>query len=220
MSIALFQSTKLVSLYDEVRPAIPRVPKPTVLRVARHVARQFFERTNAWRCDLEYLPLIDGVYRYSLPVTLYGHNVTLNRVLALNVGTCKLEPASEQMLATRYGTWRQATGEPRYYYTDRADDVLIAPVPAANRDSLLAGTITVKPSLKTDYIPTDLYTEYQDSLLAGVLAELYKMPDRTWFNGQLAAVHATRYAELEMAAKSHAANDDTPKARTTRYGGY
>ena len=194
---------------------------PAVERALARVAKDFFEETDAWRLNFDQMPLMKGVYSYPLPLDFHGDRVLLNRVLEVTLGAGKLSASSEAQLSSRFGTWRTSEGPPAFFYADRSEVLNIAPPPA--RDSgegeYLSVLATVKPTLKTRCMPEDLYCEYEDVFIEGVLGMLMRSVGKNWSDPGNAAAHLAGYEEGRARAKVHANHDDTSKVRVVHYGG-
>ena len=221
MTTSTIELVPFSQIADQVLPELRGVPLPTIERAFARVAKDFFEFTDAWRITFDNMPLVAGVSQYPLPVELYGDAVMLNKVISVTYGPRKLIAASEITVQNRFGNWRDQTGRVDFYYVDRGEVLNLALPPSEDsHKDLLSVLTTLKPTLRTRFLPADLYYEYEDTLLEGVLGMLARSANKNWTDPQLAGIHLQGYEMAKLRARSHVKHEDTAKVRTARYGGY
>jgi len=105
-----------------------------------------------------------------------------------------LVETSEQELDRLNPNWRdEEDNKPIAYYLDSNNQLALFPKPSTLISVDL--DLSVKPKqTATDYIDV-MYDDFEDAIRAGVLADLYAMPDKPWTNFEMFKLWSYRYSQ-------------------------
>jgi hypothetical protein len=180
-------------MLSRVLPYVRNCPPQTAIFHLREAARDFFQRTLAWRSDLPRLSTVVGQASYSMVIPqettvakllAYAIDGQRNDVIDAELGMqLQLEEAGTQM------AWSE----------DRST-VSINPAP------LVAGVgldfrVALKPSEDASAIPGAMVNHYIDNLADGAIARLLEMPGCDWTDPKTAPTYRGKY-ELAVARVS------------------
>lgn len=205
------------AFYDHLMPELPGITTAMVDLHLLHTARDFCQRTSAWRYDFTQAAVASqAAYDISEP-ELQSEIVRVTRLAVL--GTLLFDDR-----------WvPDAPGDvPRY---DRADPpftvdddnttitLITDEVPAASSSTGLAVTAALKPKFTAARLPDFLLNERLEAIKAGTLYRLKVMGKKPWSDRDMAQVHATDYARHCNLAATHAQQGNTrARLRVRKWG--
>ena len=198
----------------------PNAPDPLVERLLVKVARDFCERTHAWRAELSAMNVVAGAKE--IPVTPPTDGVFVEVLSAVyDDRRPPLKPRTRKQLDREVLAWRTKPGLPEFFTEgDALNEFWLAPLPQYSVSGGLVVTAAFKPT-KTAAVLDDLLVDlYSEALVNGTLAELLTIPRKPWSDKGLAAYYKALYEEQVVDATAKA-TDGRMKgvARKTKYGG-
>jgi hypothetical protein len=213
---------ELKALYPLIRLNAPGVPNVVLDVVAEVAARDFLTRTEVWTSELvNPMPYSEGATLYD-PTPQIPSGTTL-----VSIQKVRWRPTGEEILFLTgdqlnesFPGWETETDEAPEYYTLNAPTVARlypiadATVPAAVEMSV---SLTIAPGQTT--FPDWIFNQYQDALVAGALARLYKMPRREWTDLRLAGVAKQEFDTAVDEARSAAQSSFGHPTYEVIYGG-
>lgn len=176
------------SMIQEASVHLIGCPDYAIENAYRNVAREFCERARVWRGNLTDISIVAGTHTYA-PVSPLAHAEVV-AVLSADtiIDSVKRELPFRQLDAVKrsYPTWPEfATGTPTVFTRMDNATMSVAPVPDAS-----AGVIKAFAALRPTAVATvwdqDLFYEFRETLLNGVLHKLLLLPQRPWSDLKLA----------------------------------
>jgi len=194
--------TSFAAFLTDIRPLMPAATVMSVIRSARHTTRAFFKETGAYECDFT-----------NTDCTIAGRVVTLDvpddtEIISLAVfkhGESTINPSSKrdmQLNNVGYG----------FYITPPASMTLNFDPSAA-----LSGTARLIPAYNAVDIPDALFGRYYETLLNGVMADMYAMENSAWFDPNKANLRGQQYAIGVEEAKSEVDGSNMFKPSLAQY---
>ena len=211
---------ELSAFYDLVMPELPGITTAMVDLQLVQVARDFCERTSAWRADFDTADLVAGRAEYDLdPSEPQSETV---RVLRLTV--------SDELLWDQ--NWRQldrdnetapkyANEDPPFKVSD--DRVSLAliddEIPTADAADALLVHGAMKPKQGATALPDLFLATYSEALRTGVLTRLMRMAKKPWSDQSLAVAYQADYDRYLNLAATQAQRGNTRAPLRTRLWG-
>lgn len=211
-----------MDLYTAIRNVavqVPEAPEPFVVQQYLDAAREFFEKTQAWR-DSDVLIFRD------------------NYASRDNTGAFQLEPTNaeaeiidativqfdDRMLEKQTTVQMQRRtgrcGQPRFFRIARGARLLhVAPDPGdANQ---LSGEFVLLPSRGAQGLDDELVSTYGEAIELGALYRLLRQPHQQWTDVEAAKVYGAEFANALDVWRRRATDDGmVGVGRKVRYGGY
>lgn len=207
--------TDYTEMVTDIQFHIPACPTPMAVRAVRDSAISFCDRSEAYQVDLTPITLLEGVAEYDLSGQLPA-NTKLARIISVKFDGMRLDPTSYDLM-NQEGAWEEVLGTPDRFFEDDAGILRIYPKPFGGQ---LAVRVAIRPDRLSTGLDDTLFEKYWDGILAGSLARLFHYSGTGWENGDIATGHAQLYASEIERAKRNKRNDNQPKRRIVRYGGY
>lgn len=208
--------------FRELTPALaqraPTAPMPLLVRALREAAREFCERSEAYRHVPAPLTLVGGLQQYELDLPA---DTVVVRVIDAVSGGRPLQPTSEALLARDMPDWRTRRADrPSHYMLQLNGTMDIVPRPTTTQVLAVDLVLALKPSRSATGLEEWLVERFEHTLLDGALNNLLGVRGTEWYQPDLAGAHGTQFLEGIETARSAANKDNTPKVRVTSYGGY
>lgn len=183
------------SMLQEASVHLIGCPDYAIENAYKNVIRELCERGRVWRGDLSDINIVSGTYTYA-PVSPLTHAEVVAVVSAstLIAGVKKPLPFRQlDAVRSAWPTWPEtATGEPVVFTRMDNATMSVAPVPATT-----AGVIksfgALRPTNASTVWDLDLYYEFKDTLLHGVLHKLFLLPQRPWTDLKMAEYHGKQW---------------------------
>lgn len=232
-------SVALRSLYGDVLRFAPEAPGVLVTDLLRESAREFFERSHAWRETVE-LTLVDGQDTYDLLNTpdpdaqpdpipanvpaFYNETDEYYEVDIVSWHEVKYadEPLRKRTVAQTHRNLPESTDIFWGFENPSKARIRLIGTPGADEDGeILTVTVSVKPSRRTRLILNDDMVDlYKDDLVNGALARLLVIPRQPWTSPNQALMHDRKFEDGILAADNNAQTQYSRHVvRKTRYGG-
>ena len=166
-----------------IMPHLTGCPTDLVEQALIERTQHFCERTQLWRVDMDPETTVAGEHTYTLYLP-----AAVEAVLWLRLDGNDLTIADDRdMLPELFS----ATGQPRYYSLEGDSAVRLYPVPDAAYP--FTARVVLKPSQSSRGVEQFLFDAHVRTLASGTLAQLMAMPEKTWSNLPLAAVHDQQF---------------------------
>jgi hypothetical protein len=205
-------------LVAEVHLHCPGAPIPLIMSKLREAAREFCERSTAYRVEIDAITTIPSVADYEVDVPM---DTVLVEPIVMWFDGQPLEPASEVLLNQKLGgDWATTRGSPEYVYKASGNTLKLIPVPAKIGALKVTGVIALKPARNSLGLVEWFVEDYYEGIVACANYLMAIMRGTDWYEPNIAAGFYADYQEKADAAKRKANNDNIAKVRTTSYGGY
>lgn len=205
--------TAMTVMVSDVRLFIPNCPLPIILKELREAAISFATLSEALveRVDIN-LTAGQATYLLSVDAELVPYRV--QRALLVDR---PLEPTSEALLLQN-GDYRERAGRPMSFFQITQNGITFFPTPSS--DEVASVHVICKPSRASSTLRDDIAETHWETIVNGAIGRLASMAGSEWHNPDLAAQRLNAFAAGVREAKNLVLNDDKPKRRTVRYGGY
>ncbi|MBS4017458.1 MAG: hypothetical protein KGZ68_04390 [Dechloromonas sp.] len=185
---------QLSALYPLVRPWVPGVPDIALDLVGRQVVRDFSRKTRAVLLTLDPITLTAGTSTVTLTPPS-GYEIVSPVSVRYNGRVLTPKAADALDAATPFEDWRTlAPGTPAVFVSDSLEPNVITVYPANGEDAVLSVRAAVAQAGAFTVIP-DILMRWERVLAAGMKAELFRMPDTTYFKPDLLPIEEARYAD-------------------------
>lgn len=194
--------------YDDLLPELPGCTTALVDHHLLRVAREYCDRTAAWRETLDAIAYAANTLTYSIFPT--STKTELVRLLSLTVGTQLQWVARDIELSDSDQPLYQAD-EPPFTVNDVGDEITLTDQPAAN----IVLIASLRPSLAAVSLPNFLLTDQLEAMRAGVLSRLMLMGNKPWTDRDLGTNYRQAYdAALNFGALKAARGNTRALLRT------
>jgi hypothetical protein len=219
------------TLQPSLRIELPGIIEPALNDAIYRVLRQFFWQSEAWKYTYDNgLDWTSG--ETALPVPTPGTDTPL-KCIVKRVDTVfydlggdnwdrEIEFKTRDELDRENPDWNSETGtSPSAWTIDNNGGARLIPIPTATvTTGLLIRSIIVPVfTAVTDTLPDFLYYEYEETMKAGVLAQLMKQPGKDWSNPRMAVYYQELFGQGIIAANSRAEAGFGQPKDTMAYGG-
>jgi len=194
--------TTFAAFLDDIRPLMPSATVMSVIRSGRRTARDFLKRTGAYMFDFTDadLSLSGKTLTFTLP-----DEAELSKLTVFKYGGSNINASSPRDMA------RNNVG--MVYYVSGPDTVVLSMVPSA----VLTGTAELSVAYNATGIPDGIFSRFYETLLNGVLADMYSMENTAWFDPTKAQLRGSQYElGVEQAARE-ISGDNVFKASRAQY---
>ena len=220
----------LSTLAPALRIELPGIPNPVLDDAIVRVVRQFFWNSEAWKYTSDN-PKDWTAGQASIPALTPGTDIPAGTILK-RIDTVKYDSDGDQWdeeisfftrdeLDRENTDWESETGtSPTAWTIDNDGAARIIPTQTSTVTSglLLRAVIAPSGTIAT-VIPDFLFYENEETMKAGVFAQLMKQPGKEWTDFQAAGVYSSGFVEGIKRAKSRAeAGFGQPKG-SMAYGG-
>lgn len=196
----------LVDFLDAVRPLVPGVTRPTVLRLARQIVRHFAREAGVYELAFTSAALTFSDATTAALTVPADTEVDRLRFVALDGIPVPFTSPHDAVLNTRT---RQGV-----YLSPPATLVFTYPPSGA-----ITGLARLVPAYDTDTFPTATFSRHYETLVAGIMAAIHTMGGTAWFNPVAAQLYSAQYEAGIEVAKREADRSNVVKASGTAYGG-
>jgi hypothetical protein len=218
------------TLLPDLRIELPGIAEPVLENFLFQGLRKFFWESEAWKYTsdngLDYT-----VSQQTINMPVAGTDTPANTVnkrldyLLFDSGGTTWEDVVEFKTTDqldRYDRdWWVATGTEPQYWTYHNGVPIIYPIASATVTTALLPRVVIAPNYTStaSTLPDLLYYEFEDTIKAGILADLMKMPGKDWSNPDMSVYYSNIYRNGVKQAKSRAQADFGQPDRTMAYGG-
>lgn len=219
------------TMLPEVRVELTGIPEPILNAALFRVIRQFFWESEAWKYTYDN-GLDWTADTPAAPSPAAGTDIpakcVVKRVDTIKYGSDgekwdnRIPFLSRDQLDRDNADWVDETGSSPQSWTHGNDGaaVIIPMTTATVTDGLLIRAVIAPVfTLVTDTLPDFLYYEFEETIKAGVLAQLMKQPGKDWTDLNMATFYAAAHVAGVNKAKSRAQADFGQPKDTMAYGG-
>jgi hypothetical protein len=172
----------MVDINKYVSPELPGCPTALLNQVVIDVVREFCNETQALKCDLDPINIVDTVTDYDLDSpNSYTEIIVPTKVQIYRTGEEPVHPDAQ-------------TEEPYSAYT-RFDKCVLSLVSAPSEDIVdgLRVRVALRPALDATLLDRRFFRDNYDFLSFGIKARLMMMPTKDWSNERLGLYYQGRY---------------------------
>ena len=219
------------SLLPEIRLELPGIPTPVLNAALFRVLRQFFWESEAWKYTYDN-GLDWTLNQLALETPVAGTDIPAKCVVK-RVDTVQYDSGGDAWdkevpfktrdeLDRANPDWQTEVGSTPLAWTHGNDGAaVVTPQVAATVTTafLIRSVIAPVFTLVADTLPDFLYYEFEETIKAGILAQLLKQPGKDWSNPQSAVFYAQIFGQGVKNAKSRAQSDFGQPKDTMAYGG-
>ena len=224
-------SVAIETLLPEVRVELPGIPVPILNAALYRVIRQFFWESEAWKYTydngldwtLNQLAIEPPAAGTDIPTKCVVKRV--DTVMYDADGTDwddEIPFMTRDELDRANSDWYTETGSsPRAWTHGNDGAAIIIPQATATVTTALLIRAVIAPVFTaiSDTLPDFLYYEFEETIKAGVLAQLMKQPDKDWTDIPMATFYGDAHTAGMLKAKSRAQADFGQPKDTMAYGG-
>jgi hypothetical protein len=194
------------SFLIEVLPYVPSAPSVVAVQAIRNTCIEFCTETRYLQVDMDPVTAIINQSHYDLEVD--GDYVVVD-VMQAWYGASLLVPKAPEQLAQIYRNtdWRTVTGNPYYYFRERATQVTLVPKPQLTERNKINLRVAIAPTRSSTTVDGEIYERFLEQIAMGARARLYNMVGQTFADANLGALYGKRF------------NDAMAEARTRVYKG-
>ena len=219
------------TLLPELRVKLPGIPVPILNATLYRVLRQFFWNSEAWKYTYDN-GLDWTANTLALPSPTPGTDIPAKTVVK-RVDTILYDAGGDSWdtevpfktrdeLDRMLPDWNTDVGSsPVAWSHGNNGAAIIVPQVATTVDTALLIRAVIAPVFTaiSDTLPDFLYYEYEETMKAGILAQLMAQPGKDWSDAQSAVFYANAYDAGVKGAKSRAEADFGQPKDTMAYGG-
>lgn len=199
--------TALSAFLPEIRPTLPSVTLMALLRAARKTTRIFCRETKAYEFDFTSADYTLSVNNTLATFTLPAGSEIFNPLVVQHGGGHCLFSGTKDAKFNSKGSLTCQVIPP---------DVLRFNTGVS---AALTGTFVLMPTYDSLEIPDALFARHYEVLCEGILANLYLMENTTWFNPDLAQLHASFFMSGVEKITEEVAGRSAYHGSVTSYGG-
>jgi len=215
----------------ELRLELTNIPVPILNAAIFRVCRVFFWESEVWKYTYDN-GLDWTADTPALPVPVAGTDIP-TKCMVKRVDQVKYDAGGDSWdtevpfltrdeLDRKRPRWNTDTGSSPTSWTHGNDGAaIIIPMTASTITTGLLIRSVIAPifTLVSDTLPDFLYYEFEETLKAGVLAQLMKQPGKDWTDLRMAQFYGAAYVAGEKKAKSRGQADFGQPKDTMAYGG-
>lgn len=195
-------SGSLDTWVKEIHAKVPGTAEGYIYDQLKLTIKDFFQRTKTWRTTVGPFDILanDGTYCLN-PYDGYSKVI---QVLNLYRNGTHYFPSNKTKLRQ---SWNSAQSNPRNYYVDPYDTIVLEPTPVEDVEDFYAD-VALTPRLHADNrIAEWIEDQCYEAIKAGALARLYEEPGKVYTNTVAAELWGKRYrAELTRARSAGMSN--------------
>lgn len=190
----------------EVMPYMQDVPSIVAEQAIRNSVIEFCTETRYLQTDLDSISAISGVSQYDLDAET-GYVVV--DVMQAWYGSSLLVPKSTEQLSQIYRNtdWRTVSGNPYYFFREKATQVTLVPTPQKTEANKLNVRVAIAPTRAASGVDSEIYERFLEEIAFGARGRLYNTPGQPYANPKLALEYSKRF------------NDAMAEVRTRVYKG-
>lgn len=182
-------SGSLDTWVKEVHAKVPGAVEEYIYDQLKLVISDFFQRTKAWRTVVGPFTILGGDGTYKLNPLDGVSNVI--QVLSLYRNGTNYTPVPVTKIRE---TNTSGTTNPRTYYVEPYDTIVLTPTNTEDVDELYANvTLTLRQSCSSNRTPQWIIDQHYEVIKAGVLQRLYEEPDKMYSNKALSEYWGAKY---------------------------
>lgn len=205
----------------DIRVEIPELPGFVAERSLIRAAREFCEETRCWRVNITIDVTADDP-TVDIAALLPAGTELVDIVSVKNVlGGAPVTATTYTKLDRDSSDWRTDTDlNAKLYVLDGNNVVRFFPTPSTTVVGKYYMRVAVKPTQAATTIDDVVANKYNEALIHGALASLYRLPRKPWTDLNLSSYHATEFRTRMPAARTESAEEfQTGVARSVKYGG-
>lgn len=177
---------KIETWLRDLLPRTPGINRKVMKREFILAAREFFERSLAWRVVIGPKDMRADKKRYIMsPYDAYADIV---RVLSVELNTFPLAAATRRPTKPDF-----SAPSPRLYWLETPDTIRLHPIPNVTQEDALMFSVALTPKQTVSHLPRIAQTHFYDALLDGALGRVYSHPAKPYSNPTLGQYHLQRF---------------------------
>ena len=208
---------KFTDLFNDVLPSLPGCGNDLAEYAIKQSIIDACRRSRVWKYwpDPQDVTVGEPEYDVDLPA---GTDVAQIMSVRLDGRADPLTPLTVEQLDLTYPDWRTETGVIEAYAQIEPTRIRVVKIPDEALPAALAMTLALQPRLASTTFPDWIYTQFGDSLSAGALARLQRVPKKPWSDPTLAERNKRLFDNAVAAATGAAARGLTrAPIRTTSH---
>ena len=178
--------TLLTAMEPLARPYIKDCPRVLVHAEMLRAAREFCEKTHAWR-ESRYVGFGANLNESTI-------NAGEGNAFVATISARKKGETTKFGYVTNPDDMSLATGVPSLWSSKTISKLMISPVPI--EQIILQVEIALKPALTGTEIPDEIAETWGEGIADGAVYNLLMMEDTEWYNPDRASFHKNRFDNL------------------------
>lgn len=167
----------------DLLPHVPGCPEVLAEHELRRAAQLFFEKTRAWKVEIEAIPV--AALDVAIQVMPDDSQQEIVRIESAWYDGCSLEVLQHESRAST-SDWQADAGTPYSILMLTPTEARLYPVPDADATTGLRCNVSVKPSDTSNGIPDGLFAKYRDAIVKGAKYQLMLYINKPWSSPELA----------------------------------
>jgi hypothetical protein len=188
--------------YPFIMPDVMGCPAPTIDQYLLMSAREFCQRTKAWREWLDVFTADGTTNRFDHDLTSQQDLVATLRVLVNDSGYDEYKIKSARDLPKDWESGDSDDLDGNVVQIDNATEYAIYPLPTSGATFQMQ--VALKPSMTATTLPDALFDEWLEGVCSGAKARILAQSNQAWTDLNLSKYHATKFETFV----SRAANQD------------
>lgn len=208
-------------LVKDVQATIPEIPSFIAIREYTRAAREFFEKTRAWREDIQ-LSTTASVATIDVSSLITSDTELVDVVSIKNSdGGEPVVPRTIAWLDKNLTDWRGEEATDAQWFTRESNNTIrLVYTPDATTANKYFARVAIKPTTAATVIDDLMANKYDEVLVQGTLSRLLALPRKPWTDPALAGYYRGLFELGIPAARTVAAEEhQTGQPRKVKYGG-
>lgn len=197
----------LDTLFPRIMPRVKGCAVPIAEAAIRTAAIDFCERTRIWRSSDTFT-----VSESQCEVVAVPYGAALYEIESARFNGMTLEPVSISWLDEHIHNWREKCATVSRWLTQvNPGSVRVIPAACGQLDL----SLTLKPAEDAEELPAFLIDGHARTLADGALAEILTIPDKPYYNPDLAMFYSSRFrSEMDRFFNSNIKGQQKAPTRT------
>jgi hypothetical protein len=180
----------------DLLPHVPECPEILAEHELRRAAQLFFEKTRAWKVELEAIPVAAG--DVTIQVMPDDSKQEIVRIESAWYDDKPLDILQHESYRST-SDWKDDTGTPCEICLLTPAEARLYPIPDAAATTGLRCNVSVKPSDSSSGIPDNLFSKFRDAIVKGAKFQLMLYLNKPWSSPEM-AVAFSRMFDADIAA--------------------
>jgi hypothetical protein len=202
----------LKTLANELNPLCESAPIAALVFNYRRAAREFFERTTAWRAELSSTSVASANQTLVPPTDAEIYGIT-----TCALGTTLLKRMTQEQFRRDYGY--SYAGPPVGFRFGGLNTLVLEPA-ATVAGATITTSVILRPTDTATTLDDEMATRYKQAIFDGAASKLLRVPKQPWTNYQLAMEHQERFDDAIDRQSWLGPDGGIGTPRRVRYGGY
>lgn len=209
-----------VDAFQDVISQLPKVPEFIITASFNRTVRRFCEMSTVYRHTDNTIDVVANQQQYTVTIPANTMVNEVHTVLYKNAQNYeRLQPATFKWLTNELDTQVYQADTPRFYVHTTGNAITIWAKPIDSVTDGLNVEVSLKPTRTATSIDDVIADRYIEGIVAGVVAEICRVPDTEFHNKSLFPTMEAYFNAAVEEAKKDATGSDANVPRKVKYGG-